>query len=652
VNGRAFAKRLAPAAASAMLVLGASSAFAQTASAPAGEAVFQAHCKMCHEPPIERAPSRPDLAKRPRADVVTALTSGIMVPMAKGLSPAEIQSVAAYLTPGQDAPAAGDATARRRTAPTAGVDQMCAVNPPIGAGPSDWSTIGRDPDATRYQPHPGFAVADIPKLKVKWSMALAGGGQVTVTGKWLFVTNRSGRFYALDADTGCVHWVATDAVSRTTPSVIRSPVSPSGWLTVIGLANKTARAYDAQTGKELWRSDVLETHPAAGMSGAPIVAGDRVFVPMSSGEEGSAIQKTYACCSFRGSVTALDLKTGRTLWRTSMIDGPLHPTRKNELGVQMQGPAGAAIWSAPTADLKRGLVYVATGDSYTDAETKRDDAIVALDMKTGKIRWSTQVTQGDNYTMGCEAQFKSPNCPNPRGPDYDFGASPILFTLKGGRQIVLSGQKSGIAYGMDPDTGKLIWKTPVGSGSALGGIEWGIGSDPKHLYVAMADTALLFGEAPGVSGDLIPPAGTPKAKPGVYALNPATGRIEWSLPAPKAPCHYAGDRSGDYTRGGCVRAQSAPPSAMPGAVFEGGLDGWLRAYDPATGKVIWAFSTTDQTYDTANAVKNHPGGGIDGMGGGPVLANGMVYLMSGFNGASRTGGNGVNILLAFSPGGR
>lgn len=616
----------------------------------AGEAVFQAHCKMCHEPPIERAPSRPDLAKRPRADVVTALTSGIMAPMAKGLSPGDIVAVAAYLTPGQDAAAAE--APRRRPVPTAGVDQMCAAHTPIGAGPTDWSTIGRDADASRYQPHPGFSAADIPTLKVKWSMALAGGGQVTVTGKWLFVTDRSGRFRALDADTGCVHWTVTDAVSRTTPNVVRSPASPSGWLTVIGLADRTVRAFDAQTGRALWRSEALETHPASGVTGAPIVAGDRVFVPLSSGEEGAAIQKTYPCCSFRGSVAALDLKTGRKLWQTSMITEPLRPTRKTELGVQLQGPAGAAIWSAPTADLKRGLVYVATGDSYTDAETKGDDAIVALDMKTGRMRWSTQVTLGDNYTMGCEAQFRSPNCPHPRGPDYDFGASPVLHTLKGGRQILLAGQKSGIAYGLDPATGKLLWKSPVGSGSALGGLEWGIASDPHHLYVAVADTALLFAEVPGAPPELASPAGAPPAKPGVYALDPATGRIVWGMPAPKAPCHYAGDRSGDYTKGACIRAQSSPPSAMPGAVFEGGLDGWVRAYDAVTGRVLWAFSTTDQTYDTANGVKGQPGGGIDGMGGGPVIANGMVYMMSGFNGASRTGGNGVNVLLAFSPGGR
>jgi polyvinyl alcohol dehydrogenase (cytochrome) len=268
------------------------------------------------------------------------------------------------------------------------------------------------------------------------------------------------------------------------------------------------------------------------------------------------------------------------------------------------------------------------------------------------MRWRNQVTQNDNFTMGCEPQFKSPNCPINSGPDYDFGASPILFTLKSGRQILLAGQKSGIAYGMDPDTGKTLWKTKVGSGSALGGIEWGIASDPGRLYVPVADTQLLISETPNVAPALVKPPGTPPGKPGVYAIDPATGKVLWSAPAPKAPCHYAGDRSGDYAKGGCIRAQSAPPSAIPGAVLEGGLDGWLRAYDAKTGKVIWVFSSTDQTYDTANAVKGQPGGGIDGVGGAPVVGNGMIYLMSGFNGASRTGGNGVNVLLALSPDGR
>ena len=633
---------LALIAASCVLVI-AGGVSAQTRT---GEQVFQSNCKMCHEPPIERAPSRSDLAKRPRADVVTALTTGIMAPMARSLSPAEIQSVATYLTPEQSAAANGQG--RRRPVPTAGVEKPCAANPPMAASTTDWTGPGRDAASTRYQPHPGFAAAEVPKLKVKWSFALAGGGAPTVVGKYLFLSNRSGKFYALDADSGCVHWAAEGAVSRTTPSVVRSTASPSGWLALLGLANTTVRAFDAQTGKPLWTSDRLEQHPASGITGSPVVWGDMVFVPLTSGEEGAAIQKTYACCSFRGSVAALDLKTGKKRWQTYVIDEPMRPTRKNEAGIQMQGPAGAAIWSAPTTDPTRGLVFVATGDSYTDAETKGADAVFALEMKSGKVRWSRQLTKGDNYTMGCEAMFKSPNCPNNHGPDYDFGASPVLLKAKGGKDVLMAGQKSGEAYGLDPATGRVVWKNRLGSGSALGGIEWGIAADQTRLFVPVADTVLLLRESPNfpdAKGEGSASTGSPK--PGLSAIDPLTGKLIWHVEAPKAPCHYAGDRSGDYAKGDCIRAQSAPPSAMPGVVFQGGLDGWLRAYDAATGRVIWAFSTTDQTYDTANAVKAQPGGGIDGVGGGPVLANGMLYVMSGFNGASRTGGNGVNVLLAF-----
>jgi polyvinyl alcohol dehydrogenase (cytochrome) len=301
--------------------------------------------------------------------------------MAKGLSAAEMQAVAAYLSP---APAAGATAARERPrGPTAGTDRMCTANPPITPGPSDWASLGRDAASTRYQPNPGFTRAEIPRLKVKWSFAMSGGGAPSVVGRWLFTTNSSGRFYALDADSGCVRWMTPDVVSRTTPLVMRSSISPSGWAALVGVANRTVRAFDAQTGKELWRSPTLEDHPASGIKGSLAVSGDRVFVPLTSGEEGAAIQKTYACCTFRGSLVALDLQTGHLLWKTYVIPETPHPTRVNEAGVQMQGPAGGAIWSAPTVDERRGLVYVATGDSYTEAETDRDDAILAIDMQSG-----------------------------------------------------------------------------------------------------------------------------------------------------------------------------------------------------------------------------------------------------------------------------
>jgi len=223
------------------------------------------------------------------------------------------------------------------------------------------------------------------------------------------------------------------------------------------------------------------------------------------------------------------------------------------------------------------------------------------------------------------------------GSDYDFGSSPILFTFADGRQIVLSGQKSGMIFGMDPESGRIVWRTRVGSGSSLGGVEWGMAADSARLYVPNADTMNLIDEILRPLGKALRTIQPGPAKPGLSAIDPATGEIIWSTPTPLAPCRLRSD---------CIRAQSAPPAVMPGVVFSGSTDGWLRAYDSATGAIIWAFSATAETYATTNGVENQPGGAIDGSG--PTIANGMVFTMSGYNGAERFGGNGVNVLLAFS----
>ena len=634
---------------------------AHAQDAAVGATVFNARCKGCHEPAIERAPDRATLATMQPANIVDALTNGVMKPMAAGLSDAEKQAVAAYLT-APAAPAAAPVAAplaarapQGRPAAPVGVDVKCETNPPIKPTGSDWTSVGLE-TSHRYQPNPGLRAADLPKLKVKWAFAMSGGSMPTVIGDWLFIANRTGKFYALDANTGCVRWVVENAAARTTPMIVKSAVSPSGWLTIVGERDRGAHAFDAQTGREIWKSPPLEANPIAGITGTPVISGDQVFVPLTSGEEGAARQPTYRCCSFQASLAALDLRTGKLNWQTKVITEPLHDTHKNAVGVMLQGPAGGAIWSAPTVDAARGLVYVATGDSYTEVDTKGADAIVAIDTRTGKIRWSNQVTERDNFIVGCNAAQKPVNCPSPDGPDYDFGASPILFHLpasqgKGaGKDVVLSGQKSGVVYGMDPDTGKSLWSTRVGSGSSLGGIEWGMAADLTRLYVANADTVNLLEENLKVLGrsNVATPLGP--AKPGLSAIDPATGKVLWTVPAPKAACHYAGDRSKDRGGGACARAQSQAPSVMPGAVFSGTLDGWFRAYDPATGKILWADSTTDRTYDTVNQVKGQPGGSLDGLG--AAIAGGRVFVMSGFNGAANTGGNGTNVLLAYSVDGK
>src|SRR5205085_2690972 len=162
----------------------------------------------------------------------------------------------------------------------------------------------------------------------------------------------------------------------------------------------------------IWKSAQLEAHPISVLTGTPVIVGDRLIVPISSIEEAAAMSKAYSCCTFRGSVAALDLASGKLLWKTSMIDEPLKTVRDKEGG----GPSS-----------------------------------------------------------------QSGNCPTPLGPDYDFGATPILMTLPGGKQVLVAGQKSGIVYGLNPDTGALLWKTVVGLGSALGGVEWGIGADDKQV---------------------------------------------------------------------------------------------------------------------------------------------------------------------------
>jgi polyvinyl alcohol dehydrogenase (cytochrome) len=556
------------------------------------------------------------------------------------LSSAEIQAVASYLTSGGTGETAIIERRMLNLPPgPVGTDPMCTTNTPFRPGPSDWTSAGFDDAGRRFQPHPGLTAADLPKLKLKWAFSMTGGGQPTVIGDWLFTTNRSGALYALDTKTGCVHWVVKGVVSRTTPMIVRSPVSPSGWITYVGETSRTVHAFDAVTGRELWVSDELETHPSSVLTGSPIVSGDTVFVPISSIEEASSMSKDYACCTFRGSLAALDARTGKLLWKTYTIQEPAHPTdRKNAAGKTLTGPAGAAVWASPSVDPKRGLVYIVSGDSYTDEETDGDDAVFAIEMKTGKIRWRHQVTQGDNFVMGCGPKSTTGNCPTPMGPDYDFGATPILFKAAsgkagGGKEVLLAGQKSGIVYGFEPSTGKLLWKTQVGNGSALGGVEWGMGADDKRLYVPISDIGLLFRFG---GANNLPP------KAGLYGLDPLTGKILWSTPSPAAPCHYAADKDKPST---CVRAQSAAPAVIPGLVFSGTTDGWFRAYDSKTGKILWEYSTTAQTYDTVNGIKGQPGGGLDGMG--PVVSNGMVFVMSGFNGAARVGSNGVNVLLAF-----
>jgi polyvinyl alcohol dehydrogenase (cytochrome) len=582
-----------------------------------GETIFKTACASCHEPAVGRAPSHEQLASLAPDKIVAALTSGVMKPMAASLSEADMRAVAAYLT-GQQPVLSSAAAADPPACPKPATFTM------DGSGWNGWSI---DPRNWRFQPDPGITASDVPRLNVKWAFSYVGGkyGQPAVVGGRLFLTSMSGAVYSLDAKTGCMFWRFNEsAPSRTTVSVgPASGIAPSGYAAYFGDLSANVYAVDAATGVLLWKTRV-DPHPRSVLTGAPTLFMDRLYVPVSSWEEGVASAAQYSCCTFRGSVVALEAATGRTVWTAFAIEQAPTPTMQNSAGTQMYGPAGAAVWSAPTIDAKRNRIYFATGNSYTDALESGSDAVIAVDLASGAIIWRRQLIQGDNDLSGCRRGTKLVNCPTTLGHDYDFGTSPVLMTLGTGRDVLLAGQKSGAVFGIEPDTGDVRWRTQVGVGGFLGGVEWGMAGDGARLYVANADT--LTAE---------------NGRPGLFALDPTTGKDLWYTPSPRVGCHWPGAIP-------CFNAQSAAPSAVPGVIFAGTMDGHERAYASADGKVLWDFDTAGRTYRTINGVSGQTGGPIDVSSG--TIADGMLFLISGYLGIA--GGGTDNVLLAFSVDGR
>jgi polyvinyl alcohol dehydrogenase (cytochrome) len=580
---------------------------AQNESAASGAVLYQEKCAGCHDQPNERTPSRPRLAQRTAEEVIAALDRGTMKEQGAALSDRDRRAVALFITGGT---AAGAASPVARNG-------HCNSDAPIDAAAPQWMGWGRDLENTRYQPSPGLNPENVPRLKLKWAFGYPGSltyGQPAIVGNRLFVSSATGWVAALNARSGCVYWSA-DLGSIVRTAALIAPLSGPGsgrFAVFFGDGQAVMHALDATSGTELWQTRV-ETHPMARLSAAPAIHAGHLYVPVASREEAASVDSGYECCSFRGSVVALDAASGKISWQRYMIATPATPQGKSASGTQLHGPAGAAIWDTPTIDVKRNRLYVGTGNSYTAVDTDAADAIAALDLDSGAIVWSRQMTPHDNFVTACIGG--GANCPAPRGPDFDFGSSPILRTLDNGKQVILAGQKSGVVYALDPeDGGKVLWETRVGQGGTLGGIEWGPAADERNVYVAVSD---LFRAQPG----------------GLTAIAIADGKPLWSTRPPPPVCSWG-------TRG-CSSAQSAAVTAIPGVVFSGSIDGHLRAYSATDGRILWDVDTA-QSYASVNGVPAK-GGSLDSAG--PTIAGGMLYVNSGYG---RFVGEGGNALLAFS----
>jgi polyvinyl alcohol dehydrogenase (cytochrome) len=469
---------------------------------------------------------------------------------------------------------------------------------------------------------------DVPKLKLKWAFGSGNGtamhSQPAVAGDSVFTADLTGSVYSLDAHAGCIHWTF-EADGPVHSAIIFGSSDDAAQQHAIYFGDAKGNAYgvDAAAGKLLWKVHV-DSHFASLITGAPQLHHGVLYVPVSSYEEALAPAPSYQCCTFRGSVVALDAARGQRKWQSYTIPQTPQPTEKSKAGTQLYGPSGAGVWSAPTFDEKLNRLYVATGDNYSDPSTTTSDAVLAFDADTGKLLWSKQLTSNDIYNLGS----------NSKGRDFDFGQPPILVSLPNGRRALVVGQKSGMAHGLDPDrSGEILWQTRVGKGGALGGIQWGSAADPENMYVAVSDISLT-----GVA-DKTAPHGyrlelDPNQGGGLFALRLTTGEKVWS--AKPAPC-------GEHKH--CSPAQSAPVTAIPGVVFSGSVDGHLRAYSTATGEILWDEDTAHD-YKTVNGQKAN-GGSLDVTG--PVIAGGMLYVNSGYG---QWGGMPGNVLLAFSVGGK
>jgi polyvinyl alcohol dehydrogenase (cytochrome) len=491
---------------------------------------------------------------------------------------------------------------------------QCAANVNVvdpSAGPS-WNGWGADASNSRFQPAEAaqLSAAQVPQLKLKWAFGFPGVrsvlGQPSVVGRRVYIGTDTGMVYSLDSIAGCMNWsYKADAGVRTAITI--GPPSAPPYAAYFGDLKANVYALNAATGELIWKIHV-DDHPSARITGAPKVSGSRIYVPVASGEEGAGGNPNYACCTFRGSVVALDAATGKQIWKTYTIAEAPKQVGKNSNGVPRWAPAGGGVWNSPTIDSQRHALYVGTGDAYTSPAPNTTDSIMALDLDTGKILWSIQDTQDDTWLAGCTGAKLPENCPEKVGPDHDFGSPPILQTLPNGRTLLIAGQKSGNVWAHDPDKmGAVVWKTAlVANTTEFGGkIIWGGAADGQNAY---------FGLGTG----------------GIAAVQLRDGERQWftALPPSAAMASHTG--------------QDGPLTAIPGVVFSGGWDGVMRALSAADGRVVWEYNTV-QDYQTVNGVAGK-GGSMGAPG--PVIAGGMLFAPSGYIGVK----NGMpgNVLLAFS----
>jgi polyvinyl alcohol dehydrogenase (cytochrome) len=590
-----------------------------------GKVVYDKVCATCHDHPgTTRAPAFDALKGMRYGTIHFALTEGKMQAQAAALTDGERAAVIDYLV-------------GRSVTDDSWVAKMMCPAPHRALnmeGAPTVTSFGFDKHNHRQltRGQAGLATADLANLELAWVLAFPQAttmrAQAAVVGSTVFLpVSDFGQLYAIDvsSERPCFKWVYKNDIPLRTGAAYGVLPGSGRKVLVFGDIAPLVHMIDATTGAEIWHQSVRLTSLSNG-TGTPVIDGDRVYVPLSASEINFGADEKHLCCTTHGAVFALDAATGRVLWAAHTMKDA-QPIRDRGDGQKIWGPSGAPIWNSPSIDAKRGLLYVGTGEATSEPAEPTTDAILAIELATGAVRWHFQATPDDIFLTGCMNKRDGLNCP--RGGvflDADFGASTILVNRPGGHDIVLAGQKSSTLWALNPDTGKVLWSRNFGPGSIVGGIHWGIAFDGTRVF-APVTTSLGRDGKPG-----------PGQVAGLHAVDVDTGKEVWSF-EPQPDC--SGERQQRVKNCAGGLGLSGAPTVIDGAVLAGSVDGFLRAFDAATGKLLFQYDTA-RDFETLNGVPGK-GGAIDNAS--IVAANGYVFVNSGYGlFPTQTPGN---VFLAF-----
>ena len=594
-----------------------------------GETLYEQHCDTCHSLPEVKAPQLATLKKMPFVRVNRSLEFGMMVQQAAHLSSDDRYAIARYLS-----------SANTQVRDEWIDEQACEATGPlnISAGAEDNWGFG---DHNRRSIESGASISpdDVGNLKLAWSLSIPGAtemrSQPVAADGILFLGTSNGNVLAIDQDSGCIHWrfSANSAVR----SSLNLDTTNDGKPTLFFADDLgTIYAVNASNGRLRWRTS-QRWFPVSVISGSLSFHDNALYVPVSTFETALAGVDTYPCCRSHGGVAAIDATNGTLIWKYETTPHA-NKVGTTSAGTDIWGPSGAAVWTTPAIDTKRGRLYIGTAQNMSAPATHNSDSVIALDMGTGEEAWVFQALAGDIWNVACH--LGRANCPENAGPDFDFGGGITLTQDEYGHDVIVAGQKSGVVYALDPErSGAVIWEQRLSQGTSNGGIHWGVATSGDTVWVTVADP-------PRQREGYVP-------KPGIHALDLANGKVRWSQPVNRncqldpasvprvgLVAMQDGEPANPWPECSFYYGHSAAPLHANGVVYAGALDGKLRLLDAASGEVLRIIET-NREYSSINDIDGH-GGAIDLSG---VAVDGdRLFVYSGYGMFGQMPGN---VLLAY-----